>query len=753
MLPLLLLLCACTLTGAIDADWAARVAALDALYCPDDTGPIRPETGYPANILLPLMGNGYLGHDKGVRSDTMYVSGIFNNETTSPAHRARIPATLAVTIDSAVNTSGALLDMRHGTYARRGALDEAGSMYELRWYAHRIMHHLYVMELEVHLAESVPSITLQLTNNAGSESVDFDFVDIIADENIALSCGTTTVPETPSADTQVVCVAHTPVPAQLTLSQKDSGKTRTFITAISTSLDEPDNGATSISSLSKSAYQYLEAGLALAEENEGAVLAAHKAGWSHLWMHGISISGGRDDVALAINASLFAILSSVRDDWPEGLAPGGLTNNYNGHSFWDTETWMYPPILMLHADIAEGLIQYRYNRLDGAEAKALSYDPPFAGTMFPWESAATGVETCPDWAPTGAREQHISADISLATWQYWLMQRDERWLESVGNPILQGVAKFLVSKAVVGEEDAKAHINDVIPPDEYVDHVNDSVYTNYVASRALYNAVQAGKKLGSITESDAATYTRFAEDLVILFNETLGIHPEYEGYGGAKVKQADVVLLHYPLGMDMTSEVLRADLDYYSKRTDPAGPAMTWGMHSIGYRDLLDLDLAALYFDKSFSDNINKPFNVWSEGVNGANAGNFITGAGGFLQTVLSGYANIRITACGDISFSPLCILGSSGLTVRGFSYIGSSMDISLSCNDESNPSYPTEVAVTMTASSTTTLYLSSSTTDSVKALIIGSPEIFNLSASGAAASAPVSFSISPDSTRTSAHQ
>jgi trehalose/maltose hydrolase-like predicted phosphorylase len=105
---------------------------------------------------------------------------------------------------------------------------------------------------------------------------------------------------------------------------------------------------------------------------------------------------------------------------------------------------MYPPLLLLHSDIAQSLIQYRYDRLDGARQKAKSYTPPFAGTMFPWESAFSGVETCPIWAPTGLREQHISADISLAVWQYWLTQKDEDWLRNTGYEILSGVAGILV---------------------------------------------------------------------------------------------------------------------------------------------------------------------------------------------------------------------------------------------------------------------------------------------------------------------
>lgn len=116
-----------------------------------------------------------------------------------------------------------------------------------------------------------------------------------------------------------------------------------------------------------------------------------------------------------------------------------------------------------------------------------------------------------------------------------------------------------------------AHINDIIPPDEYVDHVNDSVYSNFVAAQSLRFAVLAANILGNAclclrmvvinlrvlagVEDDAnSKYSALAEQIVILFNETLGVHPEYEGYPGDLIKQADVVLLHYPLQMEMTTE-------------------------------------------------------------------------------------------------------------------------------------------------------------------------------------------------------
>ena len=73
--------------------------------------------------------------------------------------------------------------------------------------------------------------------------------------------------------------------------------------------------------------------------------------------------------------------------------------------------WMWPPLLLLHPPIASSLLEYRVQRIEQAKQKALSYSPPYAGAMFPWESASTGVETCPSWASTGALGANASMHI------------------------------------------------------------------------------------------------------------------------------------------------------------------------------------------------------------------------------------------------------------------------------------------------------------------------------------------------------
>ena len=46
----------------------------------------------------------------------------------------------------------------------------------------------------------------------------------------------------------------------------------------------------------------------------------------------------------------------------------------------------------------------------------------------------------PVFAPTGAREHHITGDIGFAVWQYWALNEDKEWLSEIGYPLLSGIA-------------------------------------------------------------------------------------------------------------------------------------------------------------------------------------------------------------------------------------------------------------------------------------------------------------------------
>ena len=73
--------------------------------------------------------------------------------------------------------------------------------------------------------------------------------------------------------------------------------------------------------------------------------------------------------------------------------------------------------------MARSLLDYRWARLGAALDYASSTG--WEGARFPWESAATGGEVCPDWAAeTRDNQHHITADISFALRQFLAVTGD-----------------------------------------------------------------------------------------------------------------------------------------------------------------------------------------------------------------------------------------------------------------------------------------------------------------------------------------
>jgi trehalose/maltose hydrolase-like predicted phosphorylase len=360
------------------------------------------------------------------------------------------------------------------------------------------------------------------------------------------------------------------------------------------------------------------------------------AAWARLWRSDIVVSG---DARLQrqVRASFFALLASVRQDTPWAPSPGGLSSDgYNGHVFWDSETWMYPSLLATEPAIARESLEYRFDRLDAARANARQTG--WKGARFPWESALRGSEETPAFANTGKLEIHVNADIALAVHQYWLATGDRRWLATRGWPILRGIAEYYTSR-VTKRSDGTYSIRNVIPPDEYAEGVDDSVYTNMSAAQALRFAAGAAQILHRPADP---RWTRVARGLRILFDATKGIHPEYAGYPGDAVKQADVTLLSYPWEHPQPRRVTRSDLDYYVPRTDPGGPSMTDAIHSIVTSQLGTPGCAAFSFTRRSVDPfLRPPYDQFAEARSGG-AFTFTTGTGGFLQEFLYGYTGFR---------------------------------------------------------------------------------------------------------------
>lgn len=372
-------------------------------------------------------------------------------------------------------------------------------------------------------------------------------------------------------------------------------------------------------------------------EGEEALMQAHYRLWDELWQGDIRIEGD-DDAQRIVRFALFNLYSSCRGGSRLSIPPMGLSlQGYNGHIFWDTELWMYPPMLLLNQDIARSMLDYRFDRLPAARKKALAYG--YRGAMFPWESDDSGEEATPTHALTGPFEHHITADIGIACWNYYCVTRDMRWLQREGYPLLKEIADFWTSR-VTRNQDGSYSIHNVTGADEYANGVTDNAFTNGAASLALKYACQAAEICG---EKVPEIWQEIGENIRVLQFEN-GVTREHSTYKGEMIKQADANLLAYPLGLITDEYRQRQDLEYYAERIDQKdGPAMSYSVYCVQYARMGDADNAYEMFRRCYEPNLRKPFGVISETPTSNNP-YFMTGAGGLLQAVLNGFCGLQIT-------------------------------------------------------------------------------------------------------------
>jgi trehalose/maltose hydrolase-like predicted phosphorylase len=259
--------------------------------------------------------------------------------------------------------------------------------------------------------------------------------------------------------------------------------------------------------------------------------------------------------------------------------------------------------------------------------------------MFPWESAESGVEETPVWALSGPFEHHITADVAIAAWNYYLVTRDKQWLQEKGWPILKSTADFWTSR-VERNGPGKYEIKNVVAADEWAENVDNNAFTNAAAKANLQYATQAAKVLGLTADPD---WANVASNIPILKMED-GVTKEHASYHGEGIKQADVNLLAYPLKQITDPAQIRKDLEYYETRIPNEGtPAMTQAVFALLYSRLGDGEKAFKWFQEAYIPNLNPPFRVIAETKGGTNP-YFATGAGGILQSVIMGFGGIDIT-------------------------------------------------------------------------------------------------------------
>ncbi|GLQ88475.1 glycosyl hydrolase family 95 catalytic domain-containing protein [Dyella flagellata] len=430
-----------------------------------------------------------------------------------------------------------------------------------------------------------------------------------------------------------------------------------------------------------------KADLALAKQARatgfGSLLARHQAAWHELWKSDIVVDGD-PAVQKAVHSDLYYLLSNTTTGtaWPMGAC--ALTPNYAGHAFWDSDSWVFPALLLLHPERAKPIVMFRHRTMQPARERAIQYGAK--GTMYPWEAdPETGVDNTPHFAYGVYREIHVNADIAIAQWQYYLASGDKDWLKHDGWPVIREVAQFWASRVTYNKAADRYEIMHVTSPDEAYDDVPNDSFTNAAARKALDIAVEAAKTVGEPADPQ---WTLIAAKMYIPFLEKEQRHLDFdESVPHDKITWmgSSLAWLMYPnLDLPMSQTVRRNDFDFQLHELKVHGDdpnEMMMVMLAVGASELGDAKIAGDWIERNLVGFLKPPFNVRTETV-ANNAGYILATSSGFLQSMIYGLTGLRIDDKGlDGAYAPVLPPDWKSLTLRRISFRGKQYDITVKRN------------------------------------------------------------------------
>ncbi len=306
---------------------------------------------------------------------------------------------------------------------------------------------------------------------------------------------------------------------------------------------------------------------------------------------------GDADLQQAVRFALFHVLSSAARAERRAIPAKGLTGTgYDGHTFWDSETFVLPMLTYTAPAAGANALVWRHRTL--ATARARARELGLAGAAFAWRTIHG--EECSGYWPAGVAAFHVNADIAGAVIRFVEATGDQQFEREVGVELLVETARLWLS---LGHHDADGafRIDGVTGPDDYGALADNNVYTNLMAQQNLVGAANAcqrhldkARQLG-VTTGETALWRAAAGHVFIPRDRELGVHqqsenftahqvwnfaatkedeyplmlhfPYFDLYRKQVVKQADLVLAMQLRGDAFTDEEKARNFEYYERIT------------------------------------------------------------------------------------------------------------------------------------------------------------------------------------------
>jgi alpha,alpha-trehalose phosphorylase len=306
---------------------------------------------------------------------------------------------------------------------------------------------------------------------------------------------------------------------------------------------------------------------------------------------------GDAELQQAARFALFHTLQAGARSERRAIGAKGLTGpGYDGHTFWDTETFVLPVLTYTAPQAAADSLRWRHSTLELARERASQLG--LKGSAFPWRTIRG--QECSGYWPAGTAAFHINADIADAVARYRFVTGDDEFERQVGLELLVETARLWRS---LGHHDSagRFRIDGVTGPDEYSAVADNNVYTNLMAQANLRAAADAADRHSTrahglgVDNEELASWRDAAEAIMIPYDRNLRVHPQAEGftehepwdfestgadeyplmlhhhyfdlYRKQVVKQADLVLALHRRGHAFTDEEKARDFAYYERLT------------------------------------------------------------------------------------------------------------------------------------------------------------------------------------------
>jgi trehalose/maltose hydrolase-like predicted phosphorylase len=305
---------------------------------------------------------------------------------------------------------------------------------------------------------------------------------------------------------------------------------------------------------------------------------------------------GDDEIQQAVRFGLFHVLQAGARAEGRGIAAKGLTGpGYDGHTFWDSESFVLPVLMYTRPEAAAHALRWRHSTLGRARQRAQTLG--FQGAAFPWRTIHG--EECSGYWPAGTAAVHVTADIANALDRYTNVTGDHSVEREGGLELLVETARFWMSVGHFGCDD-KWHVSGITGPDEYTALVVDNAFTNLAAAHNLLAAVASATRnrdvardLG-VDDDELAGWRAAADAVFVPYDKVRGIHeqntgftmlpewdfessrdkypllmhaPYFDIYRKQVIKQADLELAMVSFGDHFTADEKARNVDYYERRT------------------------------------------------------------------------------------------------------------------------------------------------------------------------------------------